>query len=581
MPDKKTDVEKIADDIWFARDMFRKVYDVRENGSYASLSAYVAYKMLEEGFEVTEPLKDFQAFVREHIGNDALKDYLLNSLGEFWSRISNIFRSNGYGAEALKDFVLEYDFTERAGRAGGDFSTPDSIRWLTLAILDPQDGDKVADLACGCGGFLSDVVEAQPGVSVYGIDIRPDIACLTMAKLDLLGANGTTEIGDALSTPHPKAFDKIFVNYPFGMRVASMRGEGEYYDAIRSGKTPLGRPASADWVFNKLAIDSLSDGGTAVCVMTNGAAFNGGDRQARKYFIENGLVKAVIALPRNLFHSTSIPSTLIVLGRNEGPVRMVDASDLSQAGRRWDSLDDEDIAEIVRLLHANDENSRVVERDKIVQADYALYPSRYVGRSIELENATKLGDLALSIERGATIRANELDELTIEGESRISYLRLSDIEDGSIGSDLPRLRQLDSSTERQWLKTGDLIISKNGAPFKVAVVADIAENQIILANGNLYIVRLDTDRVDPYFVAAYLANEDGKAALERMVVGTAIPNLPQRNLKEIEVPVPPMEKQREIAERYQASLDEIEVLKIRINKARVAAASAYDERMGN
>ena len=115
------------------------------------------------------------------------------------------------------------------------------------------------------------------------------------------------------------------------------------------------------------------------------------------------------------------------------------------------------------------------------------------------------------------MRANELDELTIEGESRISYLRLSDIEDGSIGSDLPRLRQLDSSTERQWLKTGDLIISKNGAPFKVAVVADIAENQIILANGNLYIIRLDTDRVDPYFVAAYLANEDGKAALERMV----------------------------------------------------------------
>ena len=69
MPDKKTDVEKIADDIWFARDIFRKVYDVRENGSYASLSAYVAHKMLEEGFEVREPLKDFQAFVREHIGN--------------------------------------------------------------------------------------------------------------------------------------------------------------------------------------------------------------------------------------------------------------------------------------------------------------------------------------------------------------------------------------------------------------------------------------------------------------------------------------------------------------------------------
>ena len=112
-------------------------------------------------------------------------------------------------------------------------------------------------------------------------------------------------------------------------------------------------------------------------------------------------------------------------------------------------------------------------------------------------------------------------------------------------------------------------------------MADVPDGQTVLANGNLYIIRLDTSRVDPHFVAAFFASEDGKAALERMVVGTAIPNLPLRNLKEIEVPVPPMERQRDVSERYQACLDEIEVLKIRVEKARASAASAYEEEMGN
>ena len=117
-------------------------------------------------------------------------------------------------------------------------------------------------------------------------------------------------------------------------------------------------------------------------------------------------------------------------------------------------------------------------------------------------------------------------------------------------------------------------MSKNGAPFKIAV-AEIAENDIVLANGNLYIVRLNTDIIDPYFIAAFLSSDDGKEALERYVVGTAIPNLPLKNLKELQIPVPPMEKQKKIASAYRASLDEIEILKIKLAKARVSMADAY------
>ena len=46
------------------------------------------------------------------------------------------------------------------------------------------------------------------------------------------------------------------------------------------------------------------------------------------------------------------------------------------------------------------------------------------------------------------------------------------------------------------------------------------------------------------------------------------------------VPIPPMEKQHEVANRYRARLDEIEVLRIQIGKARISATETYDEVMG-
>lgn len=564
---------KIANSIWECRNMFRKVFDVAEDGPFANLIAFVAVLAKRQGVAGDDPLEKFKNIVTSEVTNDALREFLLEELGEFWQRATNLLISE-YTEEELVQFVLTYDFTARYGKAGGDNITPDSLRKLALRILDPGKDDIVADLGCGGGNFLSDVVEAERYKKVYGIEINTALACLAIARMELLGARYEVEIGDIFTEVSSNSFDKVFTNYPFGIRVASMRGEGDYYEAMRSGSRGYGRPASADWMFNKVAYDSLSEDGIAVAIMTNGAAFNGSDRQTRKYFVDNGMIKAVVALPSNLFPCTSIPTTLVILGKSNGSIRMVDATDLSVPGRRRDTIGPDEIDEILTRLSRDGESSTMVTKEWLSEADYNLYPTRYLGRDISLENPMKLGDLALSIERGARIPARDLDELTIDEESCITYLRLSDIADGRIGNDRPRLRQIDSDTERCWLKTGDLVISKNGAPFKVAV-AEVPDGDIILANGNLYIIRLDTNIIDPYFVAAFLSSEDGREILERYVVGTAIPSLPLKNLKNIQVPVPSMEKQRTIAKTYQSSLDEIEVLKIKLDKARVSASEAY------
>lgn len=547
----------------------------------AGLAGYAALRMVEDGVERTDAShEDFVRFLEGDRLDPVLHEiFSTDPDGSLEDLALHLCRSS-YTAEELRDFVLHFDLDGNlTASSRGECVTPRSVRDLALSILDCRDGDRLFDECCGAGSFLVDAVEHCHGLKARGTEINAYAAALATARMGLLGEGHQISLGNVFHEPALTGYDKVFADPPFGMRLAFMNDRGaEYLAPFVNGTDPMGRPASANWVFARLAYDALAEGGTAVCVVADGALVNGGDARARRYFVERGMLRAVVALPTKLYRTTSIGCALLVLGRNDGPVRMVDASDLADVGRRWSTLSPEAIEEIRERLVEDGDMSRLVGRENIAACDYSLYPSRYLGQAPDLVNPTPLGELALSIGRGAAISARELDSLTIEEDTGFSYVRLSDIEDGMISTDLPNLVSLDDKAEKRRLRSGDLVITKNGAPFKVAV-ADVPEGRTVLANGNLYIVRLDTRRVDPYFVAAFLASEDGKRSLEQMVVGTAIPNLPLANLRQVKIPVPPMDVQQAVATSYRSKLDEIAVLKIRLGKAREAAAAAYDEAM--
>lgn len=573
MSDTRAHAKELTNIMWRIADFARGIYMPNMIAEMAPFCAYAALLAQEAGDG--QPISTVLSEARI---DPIVRDHLLSCWDEKMEEPTQLL-ARQVEPDRLYDFILHYDFSSDGGKYSGEHGTPSCINKLALAILNVGSNERAADFGCGYGDFLVELAEQQPSANLYGIDVNPSSACLARIRMNLLGNKARIVRDDMLSAEIDGPFDKIFSNYPFGMRLGGMGRGGKYYDDYRTGGTGFGRPSSADWMFNKVICDSLTPNGLAVAIMTNGAAFNGGDKQARKYFLDKGMIKAVVALPGNLFRYTAIPTTLIVFGRNDGPVRLVDASDLSVPGRRWDTIGKDEIGAILDRLANDGDYSRLISREELAATEYNLFPSRYLGRNIELENPTPLGNLALSIERGSALTAKDLDALTVDEDTGLSYLRLSDITDGCIGDDLPHLRELDPKTERQWLRTGDLIVSKNGAPFKIAV-AEIPEGQTIMANGNLYIIRLDTDRIDPYFAAAFLASEDGKELMDRMVVGTTIPNLPLRNLKDIQMPVPNKDVQETVSRQYRSRLDEIEVLKIKLEKARIGAASAYDEVVG-
>ncbi|MGN0035233.1 MAG: class I SAM-dependent DNA methyltransferase, partial [Coriobacteriales bacterium] len=229
---------------------------------------------------------------------------------------------------------------------GGENSTPRGVAKLALEILDVKDGERVIDYGCGRGDFLEQAAALCPSADFLGVDSNRDALAIAKIRSKVSGSAISYALDDIFcyydanvaSNPVQKAFS----NYPWGMRTKDLKRTSKYIDKVLKGEERYSRPTSSDWVFNRVLVDSLDQEGVAVGIMSNGACFNGVDRPVREYFVNNGFVKAVIALPKGVFAPyTMIPTSLVVLcpgGSQE--VRFVDATDLGTDNRRGSSIDD-------------------------------------------------------------------------------------------------------------------------------------------------------------------------------------------------------------------------------------------------
>ena len=92
--------------------------------------------------------------------------------------------------------------------------------------------------------------------------------------------------------------------------------------------------------------------------------------------------------------------------------------------------------------------------------------------------------------------------------------------------------------------------------------------QKIVANGNLFIIRLDETVADPYYIKAFLESETGITLLKSIAVGAAMPNLSAEAIRNMQIDLPPLEKQKVIANRYRAKQNEIVLLKRKLAQAK-------------
>lgn len=340
--------------------------------------------------------------------------------------------------------VYEYfikEFARQEGHRGGEFYTPKHVVELLVEILEPFEG-RIFDPFCGSGGmfvqshkFLERKGGDESQVSIYGQEVNDATWRICKMNLYLRGIDGNIQLGDSIRNdqfPNLRA-DKIITNPPFNMSEWGKDAVSEDDSRFEYGMPPSN---NANFAFIQHMISHLDDDGMAGTVMANGSmSVQGQEGEIREEIIEDDLLDAVIALPGELFYTTSIPVCLWIIsnGKDSDQYRdrtdetlFINAKDLYESiDRTQNRLTEEHIQTIADTVRAyrgentvndyEDETGfcKVATTEEIAENDYMVTPGRYVGidrdTSNEVPYEVKMEELSAEL-REQFQRSNDLQE---------------------------------------------------------------------------------------------------------------------------------------------------------------------------
>lgn len=140
------------------------------------------------------------------------------------------------------------------------------------------------------------------------------------------------------------------------------------------------------------------------------------------------------------------------------------------------------------------------------------------------------------------------------------FMRLSDLSDIKAGkSPTLAIGEAPVVARALTIEEGDLIVGARGSNTDVCVATGALIGAFISLD--LYLVRPDRTLVDPQYLAAFLDLPTTQAMLSGGKQGTGLARLAKEALEKAEIPLPPMQQQRQIAGLAQSFEQEGRLLK--------------------
>ena len=490
--------------------------------------------------------------IKDQTTNVYLKKCIFNESFDYIEEISN-----KYEEDILKAVVLFSEPTRFS--ESGINSTLEGISNLALSLLNITEEDKIIDMGSGVNSFLIQTGLTTASKSLKGIEINTQCVIIANIRSAVVGLPIEIIQGNILSQDFTELdANKVFSNLPLGMRWPQIEGDVKKNKNLYKYFKDAKRTISGDWAYALAALLTQKKPGKTIVLMANSGTWNKSDEEIRRSLIKTGQIEGIISLPSNLLSFTSVNLVMMIFSENNEKIRMVDASELFTEGRRVNALENDDIYKIINAYNQDSDISISISVEEIEKQEYILNPHRYVGLSTDIENGIALGEVCKSLNRGAMISSKELDELASVEETDYHYLMLQNLQDGVIESNLPYLREIEERYDRHCIRDNNLIISKL-SPFKVAL-AHVPKDKKILANGNLYMIELDENKVNPIFVELFLQSEAGMIQLNRYAKGAAMKSISIQDLKNIKIPNVPRVEQDRVAEELEMLNDELTIL---------------------
>ena len=533
---------------------------------YSTVLAYLLYRAAKDkiknldSIELVENICDV---------DDSIKSELIYYFPEI-SPILDRLKVYGFDAENLLAYLL---FNNDLEDVFQESSTPRGILKLVAKILDVQENDSVLELCSGKGNFFVELALLRENLKYTGIEYNMAVNFIANIRSSLLDRDISLVLNDAMTYKAEEKVDKLFANYPFMISIPDIeyivKDFVDFPDNIKR--------VSSDWIFNLKLVEQMKLNGRAVAIMTNGTTWNSTDRKIREYFVENGLIEATVLLPAKLLPGTSIATTLVIFSHGNTNIKMIDAGEnFTKDGRRT-ILSDNDISDIMELLQKNSNKSITISINEIAENDYIINASRYLEKAPEIKDGVELASIVKSITRGAQVKASYLDENRASESTPYRYIMISNISDGDIFfTDNQYLKDIQANVKKFCIRNNSIVLTKTGSPdFKSAVV-QVAKGMEILATGNMFIIEIDEKKANPYYLQALFDSELGRALFKSIYVGSVIPTISLEKLRKLEIPLPSLEEQNIIGEKYKEELERIADLKEKLSTSREKLKKIYN-----
>lgn len=356
------DAQRIEQLVWM---LFLKIYDAKEE----------FWEFEEDDYEsiIPEELK-WRHWAIDHkdgeaLTGDALLDFINNQLFPTLKNLeiteetekraaivkdifedANNFMKNGVLLRQIINILNEVDFTEyddrhtfndvyetilkdlqSAGNAG-EFYTPRPCTDFIVEMLNPQIGEKIADFACGTGGFLisainhmmdqvkttEDMEKLQNGL--YGIEKKPlpyllATTNMILHDIDSPRIDHDNSLGKSVRDyKESDRFDVIIMNPPYG-GVEESSIQNNFPVELRTSET-------AD-LFMALIIYRLKQNGRCGVILPDGFLFGTDNAKVaiKKKLLEECNLHTIIRLPGGVFAPYTSISTNILFFDKSGPTQ--------------------------------------------------------------------------------------------------------------------------------------------------------------------------------------------------------------------------------------------------------------------
>jgi type I restriction enzyme M protein len=216
--------------------------------------------------------------------------------------------------------------------SSGEFYTPRAVTDFMAQMIQPKIGEKMADFACGTGGFITSWLkqlaneihgtsdQAEYDSSIYGIEKKPFpyILCITNMLLHNIDTprvyHDNSLLKDVLDYTEEDQFDVILMNPPYGgSEKADVKGH--FPSALASSET-------AD-LFMAVIMYRLKENGRVAVILPDGFLFGTDNAKInlKKKLLAEFNLHTIVRMPGSVFSPYTSITTNILFFDHTGPTK--------------------------------------------------------------------------------------------------------------------------------------------------------------------------------------------------------------------------------------------------------------------